>query len=179
VDKMTLAALEATLRLASDAGLAADRIPLWAMIASPISELKARAESLAGLLRSEIGLNASAVSSEAFIGGGSAPIHLIPSAAVAVSPPFPVALRGGSESDWAEALRLGDPPVVARVRKGVVILDLRTVAREQGPQLLDAIRRVCQDEGGPGPRRRGRDNPRPSAVTAGDGGGSSEQRGRT
>ena len=83
--------------------------------------------------------------SEAFIGGGSVPIRAIPSAAVAVSPPFPVPDREGSEAAWAEALRLGDPPVVGRVQDGRVLLDLRTVARDQEPQMLDAIRRVCQD----------------------------------
>ncbi len=145
VDKLTLAALEATLRLAEDSGHAVDRIPLWAMIAAPLDELSARAEAIAAVLRSEMGLNARAVPSEAFIGAGSVPIRAIPSAAVAVSPPFPVPDREGSEAAWAEALRHGDPPVVGRVQNGRVLLDLRTVARDQEPQMLDAIRRVCQD----------------------------------
>ena len=90
VDKMTLAALEATLRLATDAEHARERIPLWAMIAAPVSELTARAESLAGIMRSELGLNAAVMPSESFIGGGSVPILPIPTAVVAVSPPFPI-----------------------------------------------------------------------------------------
>ncbi len=61
VNKLTLAALEATLRLARDAGHAVDRIPLWRMIVTPIADLMVRAESLAEVLRSEIGLDAAGV----------------------------------------------------------------------------------------------------------------------
>ena len=178
VDKMTLAALEATLRLASDADHAVERIPLWAMIATPLSDLTARADSLAGIIRSELGLNASAVASEAFIGGGSAPIHPVASAAVAIAPPFPVPDREGSEVAWAEALRRGDPPVVGRVQKGVLILDLRTVARDQETQLLDAIRKVCQDRDTTAAVRGPRDVPGPATAASTDGVGSSRQRGQ-
>jgi L-seryl-tRNA(Ser) seleniumtransferase len=175
VDKMTLAALEATLRLASDAEHARERIPLWAMIAAPLGELTARAEVLASAIRSEFGLTASAVASEAYIGGGSAPIHVIPSAAVAISPPFPCPSREESEAAFADALRLGDPPVVGRVRKGVVILDLRTLTREEDLQLLDAIRKVCQDRGTPTNGRRDRDVPGHAVVATGDGDGPGSQ----
>lgn len=178
VDKMTLAALEATLRLAMDPEHAAGRIPLWSMIAASPSELEARAESLADAIRSEIGLNASVVPSEAFIGGGSAPIHAIASAAVALRPPFPIPVHGGSEAAFAERLRRGDPPVVGRVRKGVVILDLRAVGRDQEPQLLDVIRWVCQDEEVPRGGRRDRDPPGHVAVATRHGGGSDGLTGR-
>jgi L-seryl-tRNA(Ser) seleniumtransferase len=178
VDKLTLAALEATLRLARDAGHAVDRIPLWAMIAAPVADLTARAESLAEALRSEMALEARAVPSEAFIGGGSVPIQAIPSAAVAVFPPFPVPQREGSEAAWAESLRLGDPPVVARLRDGCVLLDLRTVGRDQEPQMLDAIRRVCQDKGASTHGRRGDAVPGSTADRAADDLRSSGQRGQ-
>lgn len=171
VDKMTLAALEATLRLASDPEHARGRIPLWAMIAAPLAELSARAEALAGLIRAETGLDAAAVPSEAYLGGGSAPIHAVPSAAVALTPPFPTRPEGGSEGAFADALRLGDPPVVGRVRKGAVILDLRSVPREQDVQLLDAIRLVCQDRGTPSHGRSDRDVPGHAVVATGDGAG--------
>jgi L-seryl-tRNA(Ser) seleniumtransferase len=146
VDKMTLAALEATLRLAMDPDHAVDRIPLWTMIAAPLPLLKTRAESLATAFREEFGLNAAVMPSESFIGGGSAPILPIPTVVVAVSPPFPTALDSGSEAAWAKALRRGNPPIIARVQKGLVLFDLRTVTPNQEPYLLDAIRRLCQDE---------------------------------
>ncbi len=153
LDKLTLAALEATLRLALDPAHARHRIPLWSMIATPASELESRARALASRLSAEWGLLASAVASEAYIGGGSAPILPIESAAIAIAPPFPIA---GGESEFAAALRTGDPPVVARVRKGSVLLDLRTIPPDQEPRLLDAIRTLCQDRNSPAD---GRDRP--------------------
>jgi L-seryl-tRNA(Ser) seleniumtransferase len=143
LDKMTLAALEATLRLASDADRAISRIPLWSMITTPVSKLSARAHSLAKVLRDQLGLGATVVPADSFTGGGSAPIHPIPSAAVAISPPFAAHLD--SESALAKALRQGDPPVVARVQKGLVLFDLRTVPEDRDADLLDAVREVCHD----------------------------------
>jgi L-seryl-tRNA(Ser) seleniumtransferase len=161
VDKLTLAALEATLRLAMDADHAVARIPLWTMIAAPLDLLASRAEALAAILRAELGLDATVRPGESFAGGGSAPIHPIPTAVVAVSPPFPA--PHDSEAAWAKALRQGDPPVVARVQKGLVLFDLRTVPQAQEPGLLDAIRRVCRDRDTPlrpsAFRRRGPDPP--------------------
>jgi L-seryl-tRNA(Ser) seleniumtransferase len=143
LDKMTLAALEATLRLAADPDRAIARIPLWSMIATPIAALKARAERLVAVLRDDLGYRAAVVPADSFLGGGSAPIHPIATAAVAISPPFPTDHR--SESDLARALRQGFPPVVARVQKGMVLLDLRTVPEDRDPDLLDAMREVCHD----------------------------------
>jgi L-seryl-tRNA(Ser) seleniumtransferase len=143
LDKMTLAALEATLLLACDPDRAVGRIPLWSMLATPVDALLERATKLAAIFRSELGLNAAAVSAQAYLGGGSAPVQSIPSAAVAVSPPFPTGR--GSESELARALRHGRPPVVTRVQKGLVLFDLITVAQDHDPVLLDAVREVCHD----------------------------------
>ena len=143
LDKMTLAALEATLRLATDSNRAAGRIPLWAMITTPVAKLSERARSLAAILRNELGLSADVVPAESFLGGGSAPIQPIPSSAIGISPPFPII--HGSEGALARALRQGDPPIIARVQKGLVLLDLRTIPEDQDPDLLDAVRKVCHD----------------------------------
>jgi L-seryl-tRNA(Ser) seleniumtransferase len=143
LDKMTLAALEATLLLACDPGRAAGRIPLWSMLAAPLDALRERATKLAAIFRSELGLNAAAVPADSYLGGGSAPVQPIPSVAVAVSPPFPVGR--GSESELARALRQGHPPVVTRVQKGLVLFDMRTVAQDHDTVLLDSVRKVCHD----------------------------------
>jgi L-seryl-tRNA(Ser) seleniumtransferase len=143
LDKMTLAALEATLRLALDADRAIERIPVWRMIATPLSSLATRAERLAAILRDELGLNSTVLPSESFIGGGSAPDQSIATMAVGVSQPFPP--QHDSATDWATALRLGEPSVVTRVHKGFVLFDLRTVTQDQEPDLLDALRNVCHD----------------------------------
>jgi L-seryl-tRNA(Ser) seleniumtransferase len=131
------------LLLASDPDRAARRIPLWAMIGAPVAALSELATSLATALRDELGLNAAAVAAESYLGGGAAPFQPIPTAAVVVSPPFPTHL--GSEAALALALRRGDPPVVTRVQKGLVIFDLRTITEDRLPVLLDAIRKVCHD----------------------------------
>ncbi len=140
VDKMTLAALEATLRLAFDPERAKQRIPLWAFLTTPLDSLRTRAEELAETFRSELGWNASAIETTAFLGGGSVPVESIPTWAVRVGPPFPEAF--GSESVLARRLRLGHPPVVTRVQGGAVLFDLRAVPASDDPRLLDAARRV-------------------------------------
>ncbi|WP_165229383.1 L-seryl-tRNA(Sec) selenium transferase [Aquisphaera insulae] len=145
VDKMTLAALEATLALIADPARAATRIPLWRMLGADLAAIRRRAEDLAAILRGELGLDASVVDAESYLGGGSVPISPIESSAVRVGPPFPAAHP--SESSWARALRLGEPAVVPRVSRGAVLFDVRTVAEDEEPRLLDAIRRSCHDQG--------------------------------
>ena len=137
VDKMTLAALEATLRLALDPALAVRRVPLWAFLSASVEALDDRAARLAESLRAGAGLNASAVRSTACLGGGSLPGESIPSAAVRVLPPWP--LPWSSEGDWARALRLGSPPVVARVHGGALLLDLRAIDPADDDHLRGAV----------------------------------------
>jgi L-seryl-tRNA(Ser) seleniumtransferase len=139
VDKMTLAALEATLILALDPALAGRRIPLWSFLHVELPALLARAESLAEAIRRDAGLDATVVESTAFLGGGSAPLEPIPTAVVRVAAPFPFA--SPTEGAWARALRLGDPSVVARVQGGAVLFDLRAVTDAEDAVILEAIMR--------------------------------------
>jgi L-seryl-tRNA(Ser) seleniumtransferase len=140
VDKMTLAALGATLQLASDADRAQRRIPLWAFLTTPMESLRVRAERLAEALRSEMRLNASIIESTAFLGGGSAPLEPVRTVAVRIEPPF-AELRD-SEDQFARKLRVGDPAVVARIHDGSVLFDFRTVFEEEDQPLLEAVRQV-------------------------------------
>ena len=103
VDKMTLAALEATLGLIRDGARGAGRIPLWQMLTIPVPELAAAPSGWREALRAELGLNAAVVPSQSFLGGGSVPVQPIPTVAVSVSPPFPP--PHGSEGAWARALQ--------------------------------------------------------------------------
>jgi L-seryl-tRNA(Ser) seleniumtransferase len=144
VDKMTLAALEATLRLARDP--AARRIPLWASLDAPIGRLRDRAARLAARLRS-LGIAAEAADSTAQVGGGSVPAEPLPSAAVRLAPPFPAPFP--DESSLARALRLGDPPVVARVHRGAILLDLRAVPEADDPGLAAAVSGLLGAAAGP------------------------------
>ena len=85
------------------------------------------------------------VNADSFLGGGSAPIQPIPTAAIAISPPFPSPHE--SEAGLAKALRMGDPPVIVRVQKGIILLDMRTIPATSEADLLDALREVCHDRG--------------------------------
>jgi L-seryl-tRNA(Ser) seleniumtransferase len=148
LDKMTLAALEATLILALDTERAAAKIPLWSMVAAPVDVLWQRAKLIAATLCDRLGYRARVVEAESFLGGGSAPIQPIPTAAIAISPPYPGPQR--SEASLANSLRQGDPPVIVRVQKGIVLLDMRTIPAAREADLLDALSEVCHDRGGKG-----------------------------
>ncbi len=136
VDKMTLAALEATLHLALGSP---SSIPLWSLMQVPVEDLHSRACRLVEELRAA-GFVADVEESEALLGGGTTPGQTLASRAVRLDPPYPGAWSGLDESAVARALRLGEPPVVPRVRAGSVLLDLRAVFAEQDEGLLVALR---------------------------------------
>jgi L-seryl-tRNA(Ser) seleniumtransferase len=114
-ERMLLAALEATLRLYRD-GRAGELPALRDLHASP-AELRQRATRLALLLQ-EKGIACSVVECEGRVGGGSLPLRKLESAGVAIA---------GDPEVLLAALRDGDPPVVAVVREGRVVLDVRCV----------------------------------------------------
>jgi L-seryl-tRNA(Ser) seleniumtransferase len=125
LDKMTVAALEAVLRL-----YATDRrheLPLWRMLATSQSTLMSRAKAIASVFR-----GAAARESEAVAGGGALPGHAFPSVEVWI----PVA----APDRIAARLRIGRPPVFCRVESGGLAFDLRTVPPEDDDRLLRAIR---------------------------------------
>ena len=127
VDKLTLAALEATL-LHYLRGEAEREIPVWAMLTARLDDLRARAQAW----QQATGLG-QVVETESAIGGGSLPAATLPSAAWVLHPPKAHAL--------ARALRARLPrPVVTRVAQGRVWLDPRTVLPEQDQEVLQAVR---------------------------------------
>lgn len=133
VDKTTIAGLEATLQ-SYLRGQACSEIPVWRMIAAPLSELQTRAAALAATLQAAA-LPAEVVACRSAVGGGSLPGETLPSAGVAVAP-GPVGV-----DHCAARLRLGAPAVVARIAEGRLIVDLRTVLAEDDPILA---RRLCE-----------------------------------
>lgn len=134
VDKMTLAALEATLRLYLDGRT--DEIPLWRMARTDADELERRARTIAEGLREIGSIKAEAFPTRSVAGGGSLPGVELGSWAVALLPDRPGA------SELQRSLRRSDPPIVARVEEDRVLLDLRTVAPDDDRALTAAIRRV-------------------------------------
>jgi L-seryl-tRNA(Ser) seleniumtransferase len=139
VDKMTLAALEATLRIYFNPEKALQEIPLLRMLETPIAALQERAYLLARLLGSLPGVSANVQNTQAFVGGGSLPDRAIPSIAVALR------CNTLSETELAYRLRTSDPAVMGRVEEGQVLLDLRAVFTDQYQALADAVRSICQE----------------------------------
>lgn len=141
VDKTTLAGLQATL-LHYLRGEAVEKIPVWAMIAASPQRLRSRARSLARRLAAQ-GLPVQVVPGESAVGGGSLPGQTLPTFLVAIAAPSPDKL--------ARRLRLGMPPVVARIEDDRLVLDLRTVIPGEDPLLLEAILHAWRaDDQGPG-----------------------------
>jgi L-seryl-tRNA(Ser) seleniumtransferase len=127
IDKLSLAALEATLRLYRDPERARREIPVLAMLAASEETLAARAGRLAG----EIGEAARLVRAAGKVGGGALPLLELEGPAVALEGE-PVAL--------ARKLRAGDPPVIARINEGRVLLDPRTLTDEEVSAVVCAVR---------------------------------------
>jgi L-seryl-tRNA(Ser) seleniumtransferase len=127
VDKLTYAALESTLLayLRQDH----DSIPALRMMRMDVNELSIRASALVETLQAETlqatSLRTEIVAGESVIGGGSTPGASLPTVLVAVS------AKGLSAERLAARLRAAEPPVIARVEEGRVLLDLRTVFPEE------------------------------------------------
>jgi L-seryl-tRNA(Ser) seleniumtransferase len=118
VDKLTLAALEATLR--------GPLTPTWQALRAPVDTLRGRCHQVCERLISR-GIDARLVQAEGMVGGGGAPGVRLASAAVSL----PVGLSA--------ALRTGWPPVIGRVERGRLLLDLRCVPAERDRDLARAV----------------------------------------
>ncbi len=130
-DKTSLAALEATLRIYRD-GDPLQEIPVLRALSCPVAELQERAEELLGLLK---GVALRCVATESFAGSGANPARSLPS--------YAVALPGGEAT--ALALR-SEPgmPIISRIDKGEVLLDLRSLCGEDLSTLADLVRTKLQ-----------------------------------
>jgi len=135
VDKMTLAALEATLRLYRDPERAAAAVPVLRMLGEPAAAVRARARRALRLLGAERAVRAGAevVACVGEVGGGALPLARIPSFALSLRP-----VRG-RVGDMARALRSGPEPVLGRVESNRLLLDMRTVAPREVPRLVAAL----------------------------------------
>jgi L-seryl-tRNA(Ser) seleniumtransferase len=125
-DKVRLAGMEATL-LHYLRGEAEREIPVWRMIAAGVDDLEKRARSWL----ERIG-DGEAVPARSAVGGGSLPEETLPTCALA--------LRVAKPQAFLAALRAADPPVIARIEEGRVLLDPRTVAPEEEEDLVAAVR---------------------------------------
>ena len=125
VDKMTLAALEATLRAYTE-GTAMEEVPTMERIFRPLERLKNQGEELCCRLR-EQGVACECVDVEDQVGGGSVPMELLPGCAVSILP-------GEKAVEALEAaMRRGEPPIIGRVDHGRYLLHMRTLCEEDYP----------------------------------------------
>jgi L-seryl-tRNA(Ser) seleniumtransferase len=120
IDKLSLAALEGTLRVYLDAP---ERIPVLRMLNENVAAVRARATRLAALV------GGSVEETVARVGGGALPLAELPSFACAV------------EESLAAPLRAGEPPVVGIVREGKLLLDCRTLAEAEVDEVAAVVMR--------------------------------------
>ena len=125
VDKMTLAALAATLHLHRTPATRA-RIPIYRMLGATLEELRQRAQRYVAAVS-----GAAIVDSQAYVGGGALPETRIPSIAVALAVAQPDAL--------AATLRRAQPAIVARIEAGRLLFDLRTVAQHEDAIVIQGL----------------------------------------
>jgi L-seryl-tRNA(Ser) seleniumtransferase len=135
VDKLTYAALEATLLeyVKQDH----DAIPTLRMMRLTKEEIGRRAEGMAAQVRSSK-VAMEVIDGESVIGGGAAPSSVLPTRLLAVS------CENLSANELAARLRASDPPIVARVEDGRVLLDLRTVFAGQDEVIKAALAAICR-----------------------------------
>jgi L-seryl-tRNA(Ser) seleniumtransferase len=140
IDKLTVAALEATLH-AYEAGDALETIPTLALLTQPISAVVARARRALGRLDAETRkrLAAEVVRSVGQVGGGALPTVELPTAAIAIG------TSGAEAGRFDEALRRADPPVVARIANERLLVDFRTVLPSDVRPLVGALTRVAHE----------------------------------
>jgi L-seryl-tRNA(Ser) seleniumtransferase len=139
VDKMTLAALAATLRLYGDLEVAQLRVPLLSLLSTPLVNLKGRADRLAPQLAATGAVAAAeAVADVSYLGGGSVPTQQIDTWCIALSP------KDQSVDALSAALRNGSPSVVGRIKNDRLLLDLRSVFPRQESALLEAVQELAR-----------------------------------
>jgi L-seryl-tRNA(Ser) seleniumtransferase len=135
VDKLTYAALEATL-LAYVKGKQ-DEIPAIRMMRLSKDSIGARAEAAARQLRSAPQIEATLIDGESVIGGGAAPSATLPTRLLAIT------IKGLSADQLLTGLRALELPIIARVQEGRVVFDLRTVLPEQDGCIASALSAIA------------------------------------
>ncbi len=135
VDKLTYAALEATLAEYA-AGRGSSTIPVQRMLTMSAEAIRTRADALAAAINHAAGWTADVVKGMSAIGGGSAPGVELPTWLVAV------AKNGVSAAGLEEHLRAASVPIIARIEQDRVVLDLRTVPESDDTIVADVVQRL-------------------------------------
>jgi L-seryl-tRNA(Ser) seleniumtransferase len=136
VDKLTYAALETTLLAYVKREF--DTIPTLKMMSLTQAEIGGRADALAQKLHSGTrNIQVEIVDGESVVGGGAAPSSVLPTRLLALT------CEGLSADELLTRLRNSDPPIIARVDEGRVLIDLRTVFPDQDRLIVDVLSRIA------------------------------------
>ncbi len=142
VDKMTLAGLEATLRLYLDSEKALEEIPTLSMIIASDTELLEKATALAARLKAATADYQIKVENDiSMVGGGALPIEQLPTHVVSVSS------KKSSTAELESQLRESTPPIIVRVKEDRVLLDVRTIVPEEFDDLTRALVEIGHKQG--------------------------------
>ncbi len=134
IDKMTMAALAAVLRLYADPDRLPERLPTLGLLTRSRVDIEAMARRLAPALQDRLGARAAVAVEpcESQIGSGALPVQKLPSAALVIRPETGKRGAGAAVGRIAAAFRSLPVPVVGRVKGGALVLDLRCLADEAG-----------------------------------------------
>ncbi len=127
IDKLTLAALEATLRLRLTGHV--EEIPVERMLHAPVADVRRRA-AMWSVKLSDRGVESRLIEGSSAVGGGSLPEHGVATVLLAIN---------GHASQLSTALRKGTPPVIVRIEQDQCCIDPRTVLRGEDEILIDAV----------------------------------------
>ncbi len=135
IDKMTLASLEATLKLHLDEEKAVEKIPTLSMLTQPVERIKKRAQRISASLKRQISARATVeiAADQSRAGGGSLPETDFPTFVVAIKPAFL------SVNAFEKRLRESNPPVIARIQDDTLLVDARTVQDKEVKTLVNCI----------------------------------------
>ena len=134
IDKLTIAAFEATLMEYMDPERAVREIPVLRMLFQPLGEIRTRAKKIASALRAAVRDERFEVTEDSSrAGGGALPEAEFPSFAVSVKP------RGISVNELESRLRRGSPPVIARIKDDSLLLDARTIGKDDIKVLVSTV----------------------------------------
>ncbi len=135
IDKLTLAGLESTLFIYLDEAKAIREIPTLRMLTYSRDELRKRAQGLSRKIRAKIskGLRVGVRDDVSQVGGGAYPVQLLPTNVVTLKP------DQGAVHQLEKGLREGKPPIITRVSKEEVLLDVRTIGDDEGDLIVDGI----------------------------------------
>jgi len=138
IDKLTLAALEATLRLYLDPNKALAQIPTLQMLSQPASALRERCEALLPALHAMLAdaADCGIIEATATVGGGALPLAELPGWVIALTP------KGLSLNEMTTRLRSCEPPVVGRIQDDRFLIDARTLGTADEGLLLEALQQV-------------------------------------